>query len=119
MALTVLCYPKCSTCAKAVKWLDSKGITYTYRDIVKDRPDRGELTRWIERSGLPVARFFNTSGQVYRELGLKDRLGSLTDSEKIELLASDGKLVKRPLLVTEDTVRVGFKEDLWQELVTR
>lgn len=110
-------YPKCSTCKKAKGWLDEHQITYEDRHIVEKNPTKEELEIWIERSGLEIKRFFNTSGLKYKELGLKDKLLSLTDDEKIALLASDGMLVKRPLAVTENQVLVGFKEKEWEALL--
>lgn len=108
-------YPKCSTCQKAKKWLTGHQIDFTDRHIVEDNPSEKELACWIARSGLEIKRFFNTSGLKYKELGLKDKLPSMSDEEKIRLLASDGMLVKRPLLVMDETVLVGFKEKEWEE----
>ncbi len=108
-----ICYPRCSTCKKARNWLDAKGIRYTFRDIKLDPPTAGELRSWSEKSGLPLRKFFNTSGLLYRELGLKDRLPSMNDEEMLSLLASDGMLVKRPLLIDGDLVLVGFREAEW------
>lgn len=108
-----VCYPKCTTCQKAKKWLDDNGIEYTERHIKEENPTREELTEWIAKSGLPDKRFFNTSGLLYRSLELKDRLPAMSAEEKLALLASDGMLVKRPLMVTENTVLVGFKEAEW------
>ena len=110
-----VCYPKCSTCKKARKWLDENGISYEVRDIKEDRPTAAELKSWQQKSGLPVRRFFNTSGTLYREMGLKDRLGSMSEDEMFELLATDGMLVKRPIAVDETKVLVGFKESEWKE----
>ncbi len=112
-------YPKCSTCKKAEKWLDDNGIAYEKRDIIKDHPNKEELKTWIARSGLNVKNFFNTSGLKYRELNLKDKLDSMSLEEKIELLATDGMLVKRPLLISDDTILVGFKEKQWFEKVEK
>ena len=107
-------YPKCSTCKKAKAWLDEHGVEYIDRDIVLDNPTADELATWIARSGLPVRRFFNSSGMKYRELGLKARLDAgMTDRECYELLATDGMLVRRPLLIDGTTVLVGFKEAEW------
>lgn len=106
-------YPPCSTCKKAKKWLDEHGVAYEARDIKQDNPTQEELRAWQARSGLPLKRFFNTSGQQYRALELKDKLPTLTEEEQFSLLATDGMLVKRPLLVTEDRVLVGFKEAEW------
>ena len=106
-------YPKCSTCKKARKHLEELGISFEDRHIVEENPTKEELTEWISMSGYPVKKFFNTSGMKYRELGLKDRLPQMTDEEKIELLATDGMLVKRPLLIDGDRILVGFKEAEW------
>lgn len=108
-------YPKCSTCQKAKKWLEANGVEFVSRHIVEENPKADELARWIARSGLPIKKFFNTSGMKYKELGLKDKLPAMSEEEQIALLASDGMLVKRPLLVSEDTVLVGFKETDWTE----
>lgn len=106
-------YPKCSTCKKAKAWLDGRSIAYTDRDIVTDNPTADELRTWHERSGLPLRRFFNTSGMLYREMGLSKKLPTMTDDEAFALLATNGMLVKRPLLVTDATVIPGFKEEAW------
>ena len=106
-------YPKCSTCKKARKHLEELGISFEDRNIVEDNPTKEELTEWIAASGYPVRKFFNTSGMKYRELGLKDRLPQMTDEEKIEPLATDGMLVKRPLLIDGDRILTGFKEAEW------
>ena len=103
-------YPKCSTCKKAKKHLEELGVSFEDRNIVEDNPTKEELTEWIAASGYPVRKFFNTSGMKYRELGLKDRLPQMTDEEKIELLATDGMLVKRPLLIDGNRILTGFKE---------
>lgn len=108
-------YPKCSTCKKAVKYLDDRKIDYEVRDIVLDRPNYKELEEYIRISGKEINKFFNTSGMKYRELGLKDKLKDMTDKEKIELLASDGMLVKRPMLIGNDFVLNGFSEKKWDE----
>ena len=110
-----VCYPKCSTCGKARTWLEAHGIEFTERDIKTENPTYDELKAWHAESGLPLRRFFNTSGQLYRGMGLKDRLKDMTDEEKIALLSTDGMLVKRPILVTEDRLLVGFKEAEWKE----
>lgn len=111
-----LCYPKCSTCRKAQKWLDEHDVDYDIRDIKTDNPDLAELELWHQASGLPLKKFFNTSGQLYRSLELSKRLPGMSDAEQYALLASDGMLVKRPILVTDDNkVLVGFKEDQWAE----
>lgn len=109
-----LCYPKCSTCQKALKWLERKGIQVTVRDIKADRPGKEELAEWIRRSGLDEKRFFNTSGLVYKELGLKDKLADMSLEDRLEVLSSDGMLVKRPLFITEKGVLVGFREKEWE-----
>ena len=106
-------YPKCSTCKKAKKHLEELGVSFEDRNIVEDNPTKEELTESIAPSGYPVRKFFNTSGMKYRELGLKDRLPQMTDEEKIELLATDGMLVKRPLLIDGDRILTGFKEAEW------
>ena len=108
-------YPRCSTCRKAKKWLDEHNIEYEDRDIVKENPQKEELKEWYEKSELPLKRFFNTSGKVYRELKLKDKLADMTEDEQLELLSTDGMLVKRPIIVTEKTVLTGFKEKEWEE----
>ena len=115
MSVLFLEYPKCSTCKKAKKWLDEAGVTYTDRHIVEDRPTKEELSAWQEKSGLPLKRFFNTSGNVYKNLGLKDKLPDMSREEQLALLATDGMLVKRPLIVGEDFVLAGFREGEWEE----
>ena len=106
-------YPKCTTCKKAKKFLEDNGINFVDRHIVEDNPTKEELTEWVQRSGLPVKKFFNTSGMKYRELELKDKLPAMSTEEQIQLLASDGMLVKRPLIVEDERVLVGFKEKEW------
>ena len=106
-------YPPCSTCQKAKKWLDEKGIAYTARHIKEQNPTYEELKRWYEVSGLPLKKFFNTSGLKYKELNLKEKLPNMTEEEQLRLLATDGMLVKRPLLVGDDFVLTGFKEADW------
>ena len=108
-------YPKCTTCQKAKKWLVDRGVEFEDRHIVEQNPSVSELSEWIKLSGLEMKKFFNTSGLKYKELGLKDKLISMSDDEKIELLASDGMLVKRPLIISGECVLVGFKEDEWKE----
>lgn len=108
-------YPKCSTCKKAKKWLEEHQVEYTDRHIIEENPTEDELREWFGRSGLPLKRFFNTSGMKYRELQLKERLPGMTEEEQIALLATDGMLVKRPLLVLENRVIPGFKEKEWME----
>lgn len=110
-------YPKCSTCRNAKKWLDEHKVAYNDRHIIDQNPSAEELAEWIRRSKLPLKSFFNTSGLVYKAMQLKDKLPSMSDKEQIELLASDGKLIKRPLLVSEDQVLVGFKVSEWEESV--
>lgn len=111
-----LCYPKCSTCRKAQKWLDEHDVDYDIRDIKTDNPDLAELELWHQASGLPLKKFFNTSGQLYRSLELSKKLPGMSNAEQYALLASDGMLVKRPILITDDNkVLVGFKEDQWAE----
>lgn len=114
-----VCYPKCSTCKKAENWLKENEISYELRNIKENRPSKEELEAWHKRSGLELKKFFNTSGMLYREMQLKDKLPSMSDEEKLELLATDGMLVKRPILVTEDKVFVGFKEKEWQDVVKK
>lgn len=106
-------YPPCSTCQKAKKWLDDHGVVYELRDIKLANPSREELALWYSRSGLPLKKFFNTSGLQYKALSLKDKLPAMSEDEQLELLASDGMLVKRPLLIGDDFVLVGFKESDW------
>lgn len=108
-------YPKCSTCRKAKNWLDEHNIEYESRHIIDDNPSALELRKWWEISGLSLKRFFNTSGMKYRELKLKDKLPDMSEDEQLDLLATDGMLVKRPILVDEDTVLVGFKVKEWEE----
>ena len=108
-------YPPCSTCKKAKKWLDDQGIAYTARHIKEDNPSYEELKAWYEKSGLPLKKFFNTSGLIYKDLGLKDKLPTMTEDEQLRLLATDGMLVKRPLVVGENFVITGFKEVEWSE----
>ena len=114
--INVYCYSRCTTCKKALKWLDDQGVAYEDRMIVEDHPTADELRAWIATSGLPVRRFFNTSGKLYRELGMKDRFAAgISDNECLELLASDGMLVKRPLVIGSDFVLVGFKQAEWEQ----
>ena len=108
-------YPKCTTCKKAKKWLDDHGISYEDRNIKEANPSADELRQWHEKSGLPLKRFFNTSGMLYREMELKDKLQSMSEEEQYRLLAEDGMLVKRPIIATEDAVLVGFREKEWEE----
>ena len=113
--MLVLCYPRCTTCQKAVKWLEEQGKTFTYRNIKDDNPSLEELRQWHKISGLPLKKFFNTSGLQYKALGLKDKLPTMSEEEQLALLASDGMLVKRPMLVGDGFVLVGFKEADWAE----
>ena len=108
-------YPPCSTCQKAKKWLDDHGITYTDRHIKNEKPTYEELKAWHAASGLPLKKFFNTSGLLYKSLGLKDKLPTMSEEEQLQLLASDGMLVKRPIVVKDGTVLVGFQQAQWEE----
>ncbi len=112
-----ICYPKCTTCQRAEKWLVDNKIEYELRDIKTDNPDYDELNDWYKASGLPLKKFFNTSGLLYKSLSLKDKLPMMTENEQLKLLATDGMLVKRPILITEKGVAVGFKETEWEKLV--
>lgn len=114
-----ICYPKCSTCKKAEKWLSDNGISFEKRDIKLENPTLDELKSWYEKSSLPLKRFFNTSGMLYRELGLKDKLKEMSDEEMLTLLSGDGMLVKRPLLIDGDTVLTGFREKEWEEALIK
>jgi len=114
--MLVLCYPKCTTCQKALKFLSEKGVACEIRDIKENNPSAEELAEWYKKSGLPLQRFFNTSGLQYRALGLKDKLPQMSEEEMLRLLASDGMLVKRPLLILEDRVLVGFKAAEWDKI---
>ena len=112
--MLAVCYPRCSTCKKAVKWLEDNNIEYTYRDIKTDNPSEDELRKWHAMSGLPLKRFFNTSRMLYKEMHLKDRLPEMSEDEQFSLLASDGLLVKRPIAVADGKVLVGFREAEWE-----
>ena len=114
--MTFLCYSKCNTCKKAQKWLEQRGVAYTERPIKEEHPSAEELRAWQKASGLPLKKFFNTSGLVYKSLNLKDKLPSMTEEEQYAILASDGKLVKRPIVVQGDLVLVGFNEEQWKQL---
>lgn len=116
--LQFICYPKCTTCQKAKKWLDDNGVAYELRDIKQDNPTYEELKAWHTNSGLPLKRFFNTSGLVYKSLGLRDKLAGMPEDEQLRLLATDGMLVKRPILVCGGKAAVGFREDEWQQLLS-
>ncbi|MBQ7655109.1 MAG: arsenate reductase family protein [Clostridia bacterium] len=109
-----ICYEKCTTCQKAKKWLEQNSIDYDLRPIKEQNPTAEELRAWQKQSGLPLRKFFNTSGMLYREMNLKDKLSAMTDEEMLSLLSTDGMLVKRPLLITENTAIPGFKADAWE-----
>lgn len=109
-------YPKCTTCQKAKKWLDENGIEYVDRHIKEENPTFDELSEWFKKSGLPLKKFFNTSGLLYKSMGLKDKLISMSEDEQLRLLASDGMLVKRPLIITENNVFAGFKPEEWKKI---
>lgn len=115
MGVLFLQYPPCTTCKRAKAWLDERGVDYEARNIKEENPTVEELKAWHQKSGLPLKRFFNTSGLAYKALGLKDRLPTMTEEEQYQLLASDGMLVKRPLAIGEDFVLVGFRQEQWQE----
>lgn len=115
MAVLFVEYPKCTTCKKAKKWLEEQGVAFIDRHIKEENPTKEELAAWHQKSGLPLKKFFNTSGMLYREMGLKDKIPTMTEEEQYDLLASDGMLVKRPIVVGEDFVLVGFKEADWAE----
>ena len=115
--MKVLVYRKCSTCQKALKWLETHQISFDERPIVEENPTAEELKEWYERSGLPLKRFFNTSGMLYKQLNLKDKLKDMSEEEQLELLATDGMLVKRPLVVGEDFILTGFREKEWEEKI--
>lgn len=110
-----ICYPKCTTCQRAQKWLDDNNVKYELRDIKLENPKKKELTQWYEKSGLELKKFFNTSGLLYKSLQLKTKLPEMNENEMLELLSTDGMLVKRPLLISEEKVLVGFKESEWNE----
>ena len=119
MKPTFICYAKCSTCQKARKWLDEQHIEYAERPIKEQNPSAEELRFWQKMSGLPLRKFFNPSGTLYREMGLKDRLPDMTEEEMLALLSSDGMLVKRPLLITEDNALPGFRPDAWEKALKK
>lgn len=108
-------YPKCSTCQRAKKWLDNHGLEYDDRHIKEENPSFEELKEWYEKSGLPLKKFFNTSGQLYKAMGLKDKLPAMSEEEQLRLLSTDGMLVKRPIIVNKELILVGFKEAEWEE----
>ncbi len=112
---TFICYDKCTTCKKARKWLDDHNIDYEVRPIKEENPTEEELREWIPKSGQPVRKFFNTSGQLYRGMGLKDKLPSMTEDETISLLASDGMMVKRPIFISGENILIGFREAEWEQ----
>ena len=113
--MTFICYPKCTTCQRAKKWLDENKIAYKLRDIKTESPTYEELSAWYRRSGLPLKKFFNTSGLLYKSMGLKDKLPGMSEEEMLNLLATDGMLVKRPLLIGDGVILAGFKEHEWEE----
>lgn len=117
--INFICYPKCTTCKKAQKWLDENNIEYTLRDIKQDNPSMDELAKWYKTSGMPLKKFFNTSGLLYKSMELKNKLPNMTEEQMLELLATDGMLVKRPLLVGDDFVLIGFKENAWEEKLNK
>lgn len=114
--MLLIWYPKCTTCQKAKKWLDDNGINVETRHIKEEKPSYDELKEWYEKSGLPLKKFFNTSGLLYKSMQLKDKLPTMSDDEQLKLLASDGMLVKRPIIIKEDTVLTGFREKEWEVL---
>lgn len=115
--LKYICYPKCTTCQRAKKWLDDNKMQYDLRDIKADKPSFDELSLWHKQSGLPLKKFFNTSGLLYKSMGLKDKLSNMTEAQMLELLSTDGMLVKRPILIGDDFVLVGFKKGEWEAIV--
>ena len=119
MMVKFICYPKCTTCQKAQKWLDDNKIEYEFRDIKLDKPTFDELKEWHKKSGLPLKKFFNTSGLLYKSLDLKNKLPTMSENEMLKLLASDGMLVKRPLLIGDNFVLVGFKEAEWSAALSK
>ncbi len=114
-----ICYPKCTTCKKAQAWLDKNEIKYTLRDIKENNPSYEELKGWYEKSGIPLKKFFNTSGLIYRSMNLKDKLSEMSEEEQLKLLSTDGMLVKRPILLKDGKVVIGFKETDWEQFVNR
>lgn len=115
--MLLICYPRCTTCQKAQKWLEARGVKYDYRNIKDENPTEQELREWYKASGLPLKKFFNTSGLLYKELKLKDKLPDMSEDEQIALLTTDGMLVKRPLLIGDGFVLVGFKETEWEKVL--
>ena len=116
MKTIAICYPKCGTCQKAEKWMKSNGIEYSYRPIKEENPSIDELRLWIGKSGLPISKFFNTSGLLYKEQNMKDMVKVLSEDELLDILASNGMMVKRPILLANDKVLVGFKEEEWKKV---
>ena len=110
-----ICYPRCTTCAKARRWLEANGLVYEERDIKEQKPSEGELRTWVKKSGLPIKQFFNTSGQIYRSLELSKKLALMSEDDQFALLASDGMLVKRPILIMDKSVLVGFRQAEWEK----
>ncbi len=117
--MNFICYPKCTTCQKAKKWLDDNNISYDFRDIKLDNPTFDELSEWYKLSGEPLKKFFNTSGLLYKSMELKNKLPTMSEDEQLKLLSADGMLVKRPLLIGENFVLIGFKEKQWQEVLKK
>lgn len=117
--ITFLCYPKCSTCKKAKAWLDAHHISYIERNIVEDRPSKEEITVWLQKYHYPLKKYFNTSGNVYKSLHLKEALLKMNEEEQIELLSSNGMLVKRPLLILENDILIGFQEERWKDFLEK
>ena len=115
--MKVVCYPKCGTCKKALAYLENLGVDYDYRDIKLENPSYEELKEWKEKSGLEMKRFFNTSGQLYKSMELKNKLPAMSEEEQLQLLATDGMLVKRPILITDKGITTGFKEAEWEKLI--
>lgn len=115
--MLILCYPKCTTCQKAVKWLDDNGYSYEIRNIKEENPTEDELKKWFKTSGFPLKKFFNTSGLLYKSLGLKDKLPPMSEEEQLKLLSTDGMLVKRPILIDGDLVLTGFRQAEWEEKI--
>ncbi|MDE6500617.1 MAG: arsenate reductase family protein [Ruminococcus sp.] len=112
-----VCYPKCTTCKKAQKWLDDNGFEYELRNIKENNPTYEELKEWYNKSGLPLKKFFNTSGLLYKSMNLKDKLSEMDEDEQLRLLATDGMLVKRPIVVTDNSIFVGFREKEWEDIL--
>ncbi len=117
--LEFICYPKCTTCQKAQRWLDENGIEYRLRNIKEQNPSLDELTVWYKQSGLPLKKFFNTSGLLYKSLGMKDKLATMSESEMLKVLSTDGMLVKRPILAGKDFVLFGFRESEWEKAIAK